>query len=176
MSRRAKNGEPMRWLLAAISHKGNDCLEWPYAKTEYGYGQISIQGRLLMVNRVIAGALFGRELQGHDECVLHSCDNPPCCNPKHLRVGNHTDNAKDSSVRGRIQHGEGHYQAKLDDASASLLRARFAMGLGSINKLARRMGISRPVAHSVIRGKAWKHCLVPNPVSNETILIAAGAA
>lgn len=33
--------------------------------------------------------------------VLHSCDNPPCCNPDHLRVGTSLNNARDMVGRGR---------------------------------------------------------------------------
>ena len=34
-------------------------------------------------------------------CVLHSCDNRPCCNPRHLREGTMADNMKDRDIRGR---------------------------------------------------------------------------
>lgn len=33
--------------------------------------------------------------------ALHSCDNPPCFNPAHLRLGNKHENAVDSINRGR---------------------------------------------------------------------------
>ena len=33
--------------------------------------------------------------------VLHSCDNPPCCNPTHLRRGTAKDNKDDATARGR---------------------------------------------------------------------------
>lgn len=35
--------------------------------------------------------------------VRHDCDNPPCVNPHHLRIGSVAANAQDASKRGRLQ-------------------------------------------------------------------------
>ncbi|MEV5031595.1 HNH endonuclease [Sphingobium sp. LMC3-1-1.1] len=34
--------------------------------------------------------------------ACHACDNPPCCNPKHLWWGTNQENSQDASVKGRL--------------------------------------------------------------------------
>lgn len=38
--------------------------------------------------------------------VRHKCDNPKCCNPKHLIPGNHLANMGDARRRGRFETGK----------------------------------------------------------------------
>ena len=76
------------------------CWSWNGYRTELGYGQIG-EGQTLHPTHRVAWELThqAKVLPGH--VVRHDCDNPPCCNPSHLRLGTHADNVQDMIRRGR---------------------------------------------------------------------------
>ncbi len=55
--------------------------------------------------------------------VLHSCDNPPCCNVGHLFLGTAQDNADDKVAKGRQLQGERHPGAKLTWGQVEAIRS-----------------------------------------------------
>lgn len=68
------------------------------------YGQVRIRGKLYLAHRV-AFQLAGGQTTEENPCVLHSCDNPLCCNPNHLRAGTQRTNMHDRTKRFRAQRG-----------------------------------------------------------------------
>lgn len=65
------------------------------------YGQLTIDGEQHYAHRLAWELTYGAiPERGH---VLHSCDNPPCCNPSHLFLGTPKVNALDRSAKGRNQ-------------------------------------------------------------------------
>lgn len=81
----------------------DDCVEYPGAKNAYGYGVLPkpVSGSRL-AHRAALAEYLGRPVEGF---VLHSCDNPPCINPAHLREGNQAENVLDAVHRGRAKGG-----------------------------------------------------------------------
>jgi hypothetical protein len=59
--------------------------------------------------------------------VMHLCDNPPCCEPTHLKLGTRAENNADRDRKGRNrrpnQRGEAHSNAKLTDADVDAILA-----------------------------------------------------
>ena len=84
----------------------SDCIEWPRYRNPAGYGHIKRNGRNMYAHRVAAAMKYG-DIRG--AVIMHTCDNPPCVNPEHLRVGTYAENNEDSRAKGRspvaAQHG-----------------------------------------------------------------------
>jgi len=67
-----------------------------------GYGQKRVGDKVYPAHRLsfaYANNLSIADIKG--QLVLHSCDNPPCINPEHLRLGTQQDNMDDMYARGR---------------------------------------------------------------------------
>ena len=77
-----------------IDKKSEDeCWEWVGGKDTYGYGIIMIDQVSWRSHRVVYTLTYNTIPD--KLCVLHSCDNPACCNPKHLWLGTKQDNSID---------------------------------------------------------------------------------
>jgi hypothetical protein len=131
-----------------------DCWEWVGARHEHGYGQFRSRGRTFRAHRT-ARELTTREPVPPEMDVLHTCDNPPCCNPSHLYVGTPVDNARDMIARGRDTRGAKNARAKLTDAKVIEIRA--AVRLINQRAIARQFGISQANVSRIINRKGWAH-------------------
>lgn len=93
-------------------------------------------------------------------CVLHKCDNPKCCNPSHLFLGTHADNAhdRDNKKRGKVpdNRGENHPHHKLTWNDIHYIRNRWAIDGIKIINIAREMGLPRGYVSQIVNNKVWK--------------------
>jgi hypothetical protein len=91
--------------------------------------------------------------------VLHHCDNPPCCNPKHLFVGTDKDNIEDMIRKGRnnTPKGESHRDAKLTEKQVLEIRKRHVPFVLTYSMLAREYGVSKSTIQHAVNGSHWKH-------------------
>lgn len=84
--------------------KGEGCWLWTGNLSSTGYGRFYFYtpGKLLnfYAHRVSWALAHGRT-PGRGEVIRHSCDNPPCVNPAHLRAGSPADNIADMVARNR---------------------------------------------------------------------------
>jgi hypothetical protein len=81
----------------------NDCIEYPGAKTKLGYGWRRKNGRSGLAHRYAWEDVHGPIPDGM--VVMHTCDNRPCVNVDHLKLGTQRDNIIDMVVKGRNRSG-----------------------------------------------------------------------
>lgn len=80
-------------------NKTDGCWIWTAYRDDKGYGCFGFRGKVWKAHRVAYELATGPIPTGAH--ILHSCDNPSCVNPEHLRAGTHADNMRDKVARGR---------------------------------------------------------------------------
>jgi hypothetical protein len=93
-----------RLMEAYEVNERTGCWEWTRARTSWGYGRMSWQNHVERAHRLAAHVWLGFDLTS-DLIVMHTCDNPPCVNPDHLRIGSLRDNTHDMHQKGRHRGG-----------------------------------------------------------------------
>jgi hypothetical protein len=144
-----------RFARYADASAGPDCC-WPWTGTrvEDGYGQVQLQNVKRPATH-LALALDGRPRPDGAQ-ALHSCDNPPCVNPRHLRWGTNAENLAERNAKGRQARGDRHGRSRLTNETARLARQLVATG-ATQTSVAARLGVRRGVITDLIRGRTWTH-------------------
>ena len=139
------------------------CWRWTGVKNSDGYGNIKINGKHVKAHRFSYGIHHPITLPMTENhlCILHSCNNPACVNPEHLRLGTHQENMNDKMIQGRgrggNQKGEEIGNSKLTEKQVLEIRNRYDAGGITQQKLADDYGVTRSLIGFVINRKIWKH-------------------
>lgn len=139
-------------FLDRIKISENGCWEWQHSKNKRGYGKISIDGILWRTHRYSYQYYIG---EIGDLNVLHKCDNPACCNPEHLFLGDLHDNVMDMIKKGRCR------AVKLTVEEVFEIRELFELGIPRI-VISEYLGIKRRTIDNVINGSRWWHLTAEN--------------
>lgn len=141
------------WSRVALTADPERCWEWQGNTTGYGYGNLKVNGRQVDTHQAAWYFTYG---EFSKKWILHSCDNPRCVNPRHLREGTPADNTKDMIDRLRGYMGERHY--KTDFSAADVLKLRERMALGESDaKLAKEFNTARCTMNAIRHRRNWKH-------------------
>lgn len=90
--------------------------------------------------------------------LRHRCDNPPCCNVRHLLPGTQLQNIHDAVERGRLRpaRGEAHPRARLTEALVREVVARRRAGATYV-AIADGLGLTCSQVADVVTGRTWTH-------------------
>ena len=174
------NDESVSLFWSKVSRKGQDeCWPWAAGKTGAGYGAFG--AKTGNRRRVIAAHRFSLMLATGcmpKASALHSCDNPACCNPAHLRWGTPRDNVQDALSRKRhvsppsvranpewearriaaTPRGEAHSNAKITTSDVSeIYRSRLSGQ--DFRSIAKRFNLDPSTVSDICNGTVWRHCL-----------------
>ena len=151
-------------LWSKVDKRGrNECWPWLGYRKEDGYGRTWIGDRGYYAHRVIFDlvnpgviSLSVPDYTASTGFVLHSCDNPICCNPKHLRLGSSLENTQDKIKRGRMPDYSGGKgpRCKLTMGQARNARTLKASGV-SARELAKMFKISLASMKTLLRGDSY---------------------
>ncbi len=163
------------WNRVIKGSSEDDCWDWSGARFDNGYARASC-GPEMYAHRLSYITNVGPIPEGLQ--VLHSCDNPPCTNPRHLFIGTPQDNTDDMWSKGRanppkpgfrlgIPHstpekmrGEMNGNSKLSEADILEIRRRYkriSYKKSNTKELADEFGVCCNCIRDVIKGKRWNH-------------------
>lgn len=141
---------------AKVDQRSKDeCWLWLGAPDKDGYGQIwdGYTGKMKRAHKVSAEIHHG---PANGRIVMHSCDNPCCCNPEHLSYGTPQENQSDKVAKNRHAKGESQGHSKLTEAQVKTIRQR---ANEDYQKLCAEFNLSPSTVYRIWSGKSWKHSL-----------------
>jgi len=142
------------WKFIDRTNGDAACWIWNGATVAGGYGCIRSKGKLHRAHRAVYELLVGPIPNG--AFLLHSCDNPKCCNPKHLRPGNAKENLHDAISRNRFLVGEKSPHSKLSNEDVIAIRKERATGATG-RSLSKKYGIAESEISAIVNRRRWTH-------------------
>ena len=129
------------------------CWLWRGATDHKGYGRFWWDGRTAGAHRYAFEDAHPGE---HAQAVLHTCDNPPCCNPSHLRGGTLSENMRDRDTKERQARGSRQGSARFTEDEVLAIRARHAAGETG-RQIADSLNIGHTTIYAIINRRNWRH-------------------
>lgn len=148
-------------LFSKINYPGNnvDCWLWVAGKDRNGYGDFRIN-KTYRAHRLVYEYYFGQIPL--NMMVCHKCDNPSCCNPDHLFLGNHKINMADMKNKGRSAKGSKQGTSKFTEKDiADIILDGYNYKYSSMSEIANKYSVSVTIISNILEGKFWSHITEP---------------
>jgi hypothetical protein len=149
-----KPARNLQFLKDLVGHHGDECVIWPFARNEYGYGTVKFGAKIRKAHRVMCILAHGEPPEERYNAA-HSCGNGKhgCVNPRHLSWKTPSENALDTVRDGRARKA-GRPFAKLTQEQVSRIR-RIGYTV-SRHELAKSFGVGPETIRRILNGEAWK--------------------
>lgn len=137
----------------------SECIEHNQKGNKAGYGNGYWNGEQVMLHRL--AYCFNKQIPVSEikgSVVMHTCDNPRCINPAHLRLGTQDENMKDMQGKGRMSEGSKHYISKLTEEDVKYIRENYIPRHPEFGgkALAAKFGINPASLCQTRKGLRWK--------------------
>jgi hypothetical protein len=135
-----------------VPFSGNDCLLWPFAKTNQGRAELWYNGKVVNAARLACRIVHGKP-PSEGLHAAHSCGNGHlgCVNPQHLRWATPAENSKDMISHGRA--GPGTYGCRLSEAEVAAIRR----DTRPHRMVAEAYGVGNTTILDIRARRSWKH-------------------
>lgn len=132
----------------------NGC--WVWTGSGGQYGRMTFKGQSLSLHR-LSYELYKGPIPA-DLLVMHTCDNPRCINPFHLKLGTPADNTADMMTKGRyVQAVYGQPRMRwLTPENVRSIRQSLQEGVTRA-KVARQFGVSWTTVDRIEKGLMWSN-------------------
>ena len=130
-----------------------ECWPWLGSRNGDGYGRFWDKDKLV---RAHSFALEEFGVPVNQKQVLHHCDNPPCCNPSHLFLGDPLINTRDMIAKGRRAscEKENNGNARLTNDDVAVIRERIQDG-ENYKDISEDYPVGRSAIGEIGRGRNW---------------------
>ncbi|WP_459459070.1 HNH endonuclease signature motif containing protein [Rhizobium sp. No.120] len=152
---RMPNGATLIFLnQIAIPYTRQDCLIWPFTKSDKGYAQYRTGGKTKLAHVYVCEAAHGPSPSTAHQ-VAHSCGNGSggCVNPKHLRWATNSENQMDRVAHGTSNRGSRQGRSKLTELQVLEIKRRLCTHTQL--ELAEEFGVSASAISLIKSGKTW---------------------
>lgn len=151
MSKKPANGTLAKWIEDHLTYDGDDCLIWPFYRSQNGYARKGT----VYVSRIICDRVYGPPPSERHEAA-HSCGRGHlgCVHPKHLRWDTKAGNHADKILHGTSLRGERHNMVKLSKRDVERIISRLQNN-ELHQSIAHDFGVTFQTISDIKHGKTW---------------------
>lgn len=153
------------WRFVVKSDDPDTCWAWT-GGCSHGYGAITVNGKSVRANRFSYELHIGPIPDGL--FVAHTCNRPPCTNPKHLYLATLAQNTQDAKRDGLMatgdhvpaehrRRGEHNGMAKLTSDQVLAIREEYLPHECGYRTLANRYQVTPANIKAIVKRQTWKH-------------------